>query len=50
MWKKYITSELDKLKTAVNKPLEKKAPNVFLKFVNKTIPQFSDAVALAYNP
>ena len=50
VWNKDITAELEKLKTAVNKPLDKKAPNVFLKSVNKTIPQFSDAVALAYNP
>merc|ERR1712106_12075 len=50
VWKKDVTADLDKLKSAVDKPLEKKAPNVYLKSVNKSIPQFSDAVELAYNP
>ena len=50
VWKKDIASELEKLKAAKNKPEEKKDPNLFLKSVNKTIPQFSDAVELAYNP
>ena len=50
VWKKDIASELEKLKGAKNKPQEKKDPNLFIKSVNQTIPQFSDAVELAYNP
>jgi len=49
-WKKDITEELEKLKTRVNKPVQKKGPAQLLKSVNKNIPQFSDAVELSYNP
>ena len=50
VWKKDIMSELEKLKTAVNKPQEEESPTKLLKSPNKTIPQFSDAVELSYNP
>ena len=50
VWKKDITSELEKIKSVVNKPLEKKPLDVSLKSPNKTVPQFSDSVELAYNP
>jgi len=50
VWKKDITAELEKLKTAVNKPQEKKRPESFIKSVNKNVPQLSDAVEVTYNP
>ena len=53
-WKKDINKEIEKLKSITSKPrqLSQKGLdiNALLPETNKTIPQFSSAVELAYNP